>query len=99
MFPRTTLLIAVSLLTLVAALFMFVAIRAQHENYHLDCERNIVRPYGVLFSHMRELAEAGKTEELRKLIIRAQKRTNELSYVCNKIGENTYAIQVGELTQ
>jgi hypothetical protein len=99
MFPRTALFIVVSLLTSIAALLMFAAVRSQHQSYRLDCERNIVRPYELLFSRMRELAEAGKTEELRKLIVRAQERTGDLSYVCGKVGESTYAEQVGELIQ
>ncbi len=82
MFPRSAAIIATSLLTVIAAFFIYAAFSSEHAGCRLNCERNIARPYELLLSRMRQLAEAGQTEELRKLIIEAQKRSSDVSYVC-----------------
>jgi hypothetical protein len=99
MFSRTAVIIATSLLAVIAAFFICAAFLSERAGCRLNCERNIARPYELLLSRIGQLADAGQTEELRKLIIEAQKRSSDVSYVCVRSGENIYAIQVGELTQ
>lgn len=99
MFPRTALFIV----GLFVALFVVVGVRgafvAQQAHCIATCGRGIARPYQQLLTRMRELADAGRTDELRALITRAQERSGEMLRVCGDREEDTYAMQVRELTQ
>ena len=100
MFPRTALVIV----GLFVALFGVVAVRgvfmAQEAHSKVACNRGIAYPYQKLLSRMRQLSDAGETEQLRALIIRAQERSRELTDACmEQSEEGLYARQVRELTQ
>jgi hypothetical protein len=100
MFPRTALVIVGLFMTL----FVVVAVRGlfvgQAVHAQISCNRGIAYPYQHLLARMRQLADAGETEQLRALIIRAQERSKELTEACMEESEDgIYAKQVRELTQ
>jgi hypothetical protein len=98
MFPRAALVI----LALFAALIIAILIRAefvyQQARCAVVCNRGIAQPYEQLLARMRELADAGQTEQLHSLIIRAQERSTDISRVCaEQKEEDLYEAQVREL--
>jgi hypothetical protein len=98
MFPRTALVIVVLLLLVIAGVFVRATLVARHEVPVVQCERNVVQPYQRLLHHMRELADAGKCEELRAVIRRAENRGTEIGQACSGAKQDAYVMQVGELT-
>ena len=100
MFQRTTLAIVGFCVILFIALWVGGAFVAQLAHSMVSCNRGIAYPYQQLLARMRQLADAGKTEQLRTLIIHAQERSNELTEACAEQKEDgIYAKQVRELTQ
>jgi hypothetical protein len=95
MFPRTALLTAALLIGVIIALF----IRGAFEGQRMDCVRNIAVPYEKLVSHMRQLADAGHTDELRALIIQVDERRADVSHVCQAPEKEDYARDVYEWTR
>jgi hypothetical protein len=95
MFPRAALAIAALLITAIIAFF----IRGAFESQRINCARNIAVPYEKLVSHMRTLAEAGRTEELRALIIQVDERKAHVSDVCFAAEKGDYAKDVYEWTR
>ena len=65
----------------------------------MDCVRNIAVPYEKLVSHMRQLAEGGRTDELRALIIQVDERKGDVSHVCFAPEKEDYARDVYEWTR
>lgn len=63
------------------------------------CTRNIAQPYKMLVGRMRELAESGRTDELRKLIIQADEHSGDISNVCIEPQKDVYAMEVYEWTR
>ena len=97
MFPRTALIVVALLAVVFIAIFVRTAFVAQEARSFVACNRGIAEPYQQLLARMRQLADAGKTEELRTLIARAQERSSDLSRVCGEHDEELYAGQVREL--
>ena len=100
MFPRTALVIV----AVFALLFITVVVRgaliARQGRSVADCNRGIAQPYQQLLVRMRQLADAGESEQLRALIVRAQERSGDLSTACAEPSEDgVYAKQVREITQ
>ena len=99
MFPRTALVIV----ALFAAVFAVVVVRgafvAEQAHCIATCNRGIAGPYQQLLTRMRELADAGQTDELRALITRAQERSREMERVCGGDDEQIYLMQVRDLTE
>jgi hypothetical protein len=95
MFPRTALAIAALLVGVIIAFF----IRGAFESQRMNCARNIAAPYEKLISHMRKLAEAGRTAELRALIIQVDERKANVSDVCFAPEKIDYAKDVYEWTR
>jgi hypothetical protein len=95
MFPRTALVIAILLVATIVAFFVrgaFVAERA-------ETIRSIAVPYEKLVSSMRQLAEAGRTDDLRALIIKADEHKADVSHVCLAPQKQDYANEVSEWTR
>ena len=97
MFPRTALVILALLVAMFIATFIRLAFVAQETRSFVTCNRDIAEPYQQLLARMRELADAGKMEQLRLLIARAQERSADLSRVCSERDGDLYAAQVREL--
>ena len=98
MFPRAAAVIAALLVCVFVGLFVRGQFVAQQLHCAVDCNRGIAYPYQQLLARMRQLAEAGQTEELRALITRAHERGREMSDSCGEHSEDSiYLRQVGEL--
>ena len=100
MFPRAALVIV----GLFVALFVVVVVRgafiSQEAHSKVACNRGIAYPYQQLLARMRQLSDAGETEQLRALIIGAQERSRELTDACMEESEDgIYARQIRELTE
>ena len=95
MFPRTALAIAALLIAAIIAFF----IRGAFEGQRMMCERNIAVPYEKLVSHMRKLAETGRIDELRALIIQVDERKDNVARVCRAAEEKDYVKDVYEWTR
>jgi len=95
MFPRAALAIAALLIGAIIAFF----IRGAFEGQRMNCARNIAVPYEKLVSHMRKLAEAGRTDELRALIIQVDEHKADVSHVCFATEKEDYAKDVYEWTR
>jgi type II secretory pathway component PulJ len=99
MFPRTALVILALLLLTIAAFVVRGAFVAQRVDYMVRCERGISRPYQHLLARMRQLSDAGQTEELRRIIVEADKRSDDISRACSEKDEDIYATHARELTR
>jgi hypothetical protein len=77
MFPRIAFTIAVVLVLSLAAFFVRGTFIAERVSYRGGCQRNIAVPYQMFLDHMRALADAGRTDELRKLIVEAQQHAGD----------------------
>jgi len=99
MFPRVALAILALLVTAIIAIFVRAEFVAEQAHCDVRCNRGIAYPYQQLLTHMRQLAEAGRTEDLRRVIVQAQERSGEISQVCIQQKEEIYQSQVDELTR
>jgi len=99
MFPRIAITIAVVLVMLLVGFFVRGAFEAERVSCRGGCQRNIAVPYQMLLDRMRALADAGRTDELRKLIIQAQERASDVSNVCWEPHKDVYAMEVYEWTR
>ncbi len=100
MFPRTALVIIGLFIVVFVVLFVRGAFIAEAAHAKVSCNRGIAYPYQQLLARMRQLAEAGETEKLRTLIVRAQERSSQLTDACVEQDEDgIYAKQIRELTQ
>jgi hypothetical protein len=96
MFPRAAVVIAVLLVTTIAAIW----IRAGRVSRELHCHRDVAIPYQRLLDRMQQLADGGQTEELRLLIAGARERSSDIAVACAQPSEDSpYARQVWELTK
>jgi hypothetical protein len=95
MFPRTALVIAALLIASIVAFFVRGAFLGERG----ETVRNIAVPYEKLVARMRQLAEAGRTDELRALIIKADEHRADVSHVCLAPQKQDYAIEVSEWTR
>jgi hypothetical protein len=99
MFPRTALAIAALLICAFAAFFIRGAFVAERAACIGGCTRNIAVPYKTLVSRMRGLAESGRNDDLRQLIIKADEHSGDIDSVCMDSRNDSYAIHVHEWTQ
>ena len=99
MFPRVALIIVGVLVVLIGTVVVIGQMEAREAHHVSACERGIARPYLQLMTYMRELAEAGRFDELRKVIIQAQERSSDIGRACREESENIYWSQVDDLTK
>ena len=99
MFPRAALVILALLIVAIGGVFVRGMFVAQQARCIGGCERNIAQPYKMLIGHMRTLSEAGRTDELRKLIIQADEHSGDVSNVCSEPQKESYATEVYEWTR
>ena len=104
MYPRAALIIVGLCVAIVAALIVRGACVADDVLSRVDvevCEQGVAVPYRRLMSHMRELTDAGRTDELRAIIVEADTRSGEMSLVWKTAHANrgAYKEQVTALTQ
>ena len=88
MFPRVALIIVGVLVVLIGTVVVIGQMEAREAHHVSACERGIARPYLQLMTYMRELAEAGRFDELRKVII-ARGSAMEISKIAINQGMRT----------
>jgi hypothetical protein len=99
MFPRIALTIAVVLVMFLVGFFVRGAFEAERTSCRGGCQRNIAVPYQMLLDRMRALADAGRNDELRKLIVQAQEHAGDVSNTCWEPQKDVYAMEVYEWTR
>jgi hypothetical protein len=78
MFPRAAFVILGFLVGFIASIVVFGA-SAIRDDGCIHFQAGIAQPYENLLTHMRQLADAGRIEELREVITQAQSRSGAVS--------------------
>ena len=97
MSSRTGLIILSILLAAIASVAA-LATFGPRQDCCVHFRAGIADPYAQLLRHMRQLAEAGKTDELRRVITEAQERSDAISAFCAG-DKGAYKTQVEEIAK
>ena len=98
MFPRAALIILISLLTGIASVVIYAAFVMESHKGCVHFGAGVTEPYKRLLTHMRQLAEVGDLEQLRKVIVEADKGSSAIENFCGG-NEDAYRAQVEQLTK